>query len=409
MNPALTVAVIGAGPAGMLAAAYAAKNGLSVDLIDRNEKVGKKLFITGKGRCNITNMAEKRDFMEHITRNPKFLLSAFSRFFNTEIVELLNSEGVETKVERGERVFPASNKSSDVIRALHQFALKQGVKILLETEVQDIKYTEGKGFLIEAAGKKRHYDALVIATGGLSYPSTGSTGDGYRFAQSLGHTLIEPKASLIHLLTEEAWPGQLTGLSLKNVRLSALQGKKRLYEDLGEMIFTHQGIGGPLVLSATSFMPDKPRGTQIEIDLKPGLTQEELDARVLRDFAKHKTKLLKNALVELLPQRLIPVVIQLSKLDENKCVDAITRQERQALVSTLKSLPVTVKKLGPLEDSVITRGGISVKEIDSKTMESKLVKRLYFAGEIMDLDATTGGYNLQIAYSTGVAAGSSIC
>lgn len=402
------VAVVGAGPAGLLAAAYAAKKGHTVVLFEKNEKTGKKLYITGKGRCNITNIDEKREFMEHVPRNPKFLFSAFARFFNQDIIDLLQSQGVPTKIERGGRVFPTSDKSSDVTRALTVFAESQGVKIRLNAKVKKITPTDEGGFLIHVDDENRHYDAVVLATGGASYTATGSTGDGYAFARALGHTIIDPKPSLIHLITHEKWASELQGLSLKNVTLRALRGKKSLYESLGEMLFTHNGVSGPLVLSASSQVADNPEGVKLEIDLKPGLNMEELDARVLRDFSKYQAKQVKNAMVELLPQRLIPIVLRLSSIDGEKTVDKLSRGERQAIVSTLKCLPLTVKHAGPIVEAVITRGGVSVKEIDSATMQSKLMPGLFFAGEVIDVDAHTGGYNLQIAYSTGVLAGCSI-
>lgn len=402
------VAVIGAGPAGMLAAAYAARNGHGVDCFERNEKTGKKLFLTGKGRCNITNLAEKREFLEHVPRNPKFLHSALARFFHGDIVELLHAEGVPTTVERGGRVFPLSGKSSDVIRALTAFARAQGVDIHLHARVEALEMAPDGGFLLRLPEGSRRYDAVVLATGGLSYEATGSTGDGYAFARALGHRILDPKPSLIPFLTRESWPGTLAGLSLKNVALRARRGKKKLLDEVGELLFTHHGIGGPLVLSASSLVADDPAGVALEIDLKPGLAPEALDARLLRDLAAHPQRQMVNALVELLPRRLIPVVLDLARIPEDKPAAELTRPERQGLVAILKALPLTVSGTAPLDQAVITRGGVDVREVDSSTMESRLVKGLYFAGEILDVDAMTGGYNLQIAYSTGVLAGSSI-
>lgn len=425
------IGIIGAGAAGLIAGAAAAKSGAKVEIIDRNERAGRKLYLTGKGRCNITNAADRDEFLKNIPRNGRFLYSAFDAFFSDDILDILKSEGVPAKLERGGRYFPESDKSSDVIRALVSHASKCGARLLLGTYVQSLDYIEGENgaegaggkFLLTMAGMhggKREYDRLIIAAGGLSYSSTGSTGDGYAFAQKLGHTIVEPKPSLIPFETEEAWAAELMGLSLKNVTLRAYKpekntensGKKAkkqkpVYEELGEMLFTHFGVSGPLVLSASSYLADAPEGARLEIDLKPGLTPEQLDARLLRDFEKYKHKQVNNAMVELLPSRLIDTVLMLAKVDPTRTIDELTREERGSIAETLKCMVLTVKRARPIEEAIITRGGVSIKEIDPRTMESKLLPGLYFAGEVIDADACTGGFNLQIAWSTGFVAGRS--
>ncbi|MBO4384146.1 MAG: NAD(P)/FAD-dependent oxidoreductase [Clostridia bacterium] len=399
------IAVIGAGPAGMLAAAYAKTDKTSVDLFDRNEKAGKKLYLTGKGRCNITNTADKEDFFRNIPRNPRFLYSAFDSFFNDDIVELIESQGVKTKVERGGRVFPESDKSSDVIKALLSFLQKRGVRLILNTRIRSVAADESGFVIVSFGGEEKHYDSVILATGGRSYPSTGSTGDGYAFAEAFGHTVTKISPSLISLIAEEKWPGELAGLSLKNVTLKAVKDNKTVYSELGEMLFTHSGVSGPLVLSASARIADDPVGTRLYIDLKPALDQQTLDARILRDLAANAHKQLKNALIGLMPSRLLPVVLHFSGVDPEKTTDNFSKAERRSLISFMKAMPLTVSGTSPIDEAIITRGGVSVKEIDPKTMESKLVNGLFFAGEIIDVDAYTGGFNLQIAYSTGVAAG----
>lgn len=399
------IGVIGAGPAGMLAAAFAKTEDTTVVLFDRNEKMGKKLFLTGKGRCNITNIAEREEFMRNIPRNPRFLYSAFDGFFNNDIIDLIEEHGVLTKVERGGRVFPESDKSSDVIKALRSFVLEKGVSADLDTRIMSVRKTAAGFMLEDEHGGHHSFDAVIIATGGRSYPSTGSTGDGYAFAESFGHTVTRTLPSLISLVTEEDWPKELAGLSLKNVTLSAVKGKKQVYSELGEMLFTHTGVSGPLVLSASTRIADEPAGAKLFIDMKPALDEQTLEARVLRDIEQNKHKQMKNAILGLLPSRMVPVILMLAGVDPEKTTDSFTKQERRRLVSVLKAVPLTVKEASPIDEAIITRGGISVKEIDPRTMESKLVKGLYFAGEVIDVDAYTGGFNLQIAYSTGAAAG----
>ena len=399
------IAVIGAGPAGMLAAAFAKNPDTSVEVFDGNEKAGKKLFLTGKGRCNITNIAPMDEFMQNVPRNPRFLYSAFSGFFNNDIIDLIESQGVPTKVERGGRVFPESDKSSDVIKALMRFVQASGAVVELNSKVKTVRKV-GTEFVLELwGGSDRRFDSVIIATGGLSYPTTGSTGDGYRFAKELGHTITETKPSLISLVTEEKWTGELAGLSLKNVTLTAYKGKKCVYTELGEMLFTHTGVSGPLVLSASTRIADEPQGAKLFIDMKPALDEQTLEARVLRDLEANKHKQMKNAIMGLLPSRMVPIVLRLAGVDPEKTTDSFTKQERRQLVSVLKAIPLTVSRASDISEAIITRGGVSVKEIDPKTMESKLVPGLYFAGEVIDVDAYTGGFNLQIAYSTGAAAG----
>lgn len=399
------IAVIGAGPAGMVAAAFAKTEHTLVEVFDRNEKAGKKLFLTGKGRCNITNIAPMDEFMQNIPRNPRFLYSAFGGFFNNDIIDVIESQGVPTKVERGGRVFPLSDKSSDVLKALVKFTRDKGAVINLNTRIRSVR-KEGEEFLLELwDGGIRRFDAVIIATGGLSYPSTGSTGDGFGFARGFGHTVTELKPSLISLVTEETWPGELAGLSLKNVTLTAVKDGAKVYSELGEMLFTHTGVSGPLVLSASTRIADDPAGASLFIDMKPALDEKTLEARVLRDLETNKHKQMKNAVMGLLPSRMVPIVLMIAGIDPEKTTDTFTKAERKKLVATLKAIPLTVKKASPIEEAIITRGGVSVKEISPKTMESKLVPGLYFAGEMIDVDAYTGGFNLQIAYSTGAAAG----
>lgn len=393
----------------MLAAAMAAERGYAVTLFEKNEKLGKKLFITGKGRCNITNAAEPDAFFKNIPRNPKFLYSALYGYTNEDVIALLGRLGVPTKTERGGRVFPASDKSSDVIRAFASYVKQAGAAVRLNTQVDSATQADGGGFQLSVGGETLFFDALIIATGGVSYPSTGSTGDGYRFAHVFGHTVTEIQPALIPLETEEEWPKTLSGLSLRNVTLRAYNKKGKLaFEELGEMLFTHFGVSGPLVLSASSFLPGNPAGAKLSIDLKPGLTPEELDRRLLRDFEENIRRRFANALDALLPQRLIPIVVAQSGISGETPVHQVTREQRQGFVALLKALPLTVKRALPVEQAIITRGGVSVKEINPSTMESKLVPGLYFAGEVIDVDACTGGYNLQIACSTGALAGRSV-
>lgn len=400
----MNVIVIGGGPAGMQAAATAAQNGHRVTLLEQNEKLGKKLYITGKGRCNITNAGGREAFFANVVRNPRFLYSAWNAFDSADVQELMRSLGVPVKIERGGRVFPGSDKSSDVLRALQAWLQRCGVEIRLHARVQRILAKEGGVTGVSLPGEILPADAVVLCTGGLSYPATGSTGDGYRFAVELGHTVLQPRPSLIPLTTAEGWPGELSGLTLKNVTLRAFEGEKRVYEELGELLFAHFGVTGPLILSASALL-EQPANARLEIDLKPGLSAEQLDRRLLRDLDAARQKALRNALVGLLPHKLLPVVLAASGINSEIGASELTRQDRAALVRTLKALPLTVTGTRPLEEAIVTRGGVSTKEVHPSTLESKLVHGLYFAGEVLDVDAQTGGYNLQIAWSTGTLAG----
>lgn len=402
------VAVIGGGPAGMIAAYEASQHGCEVTVFERNEKLGKKLYITGKGRCNFTNSADIREFMSNIPRNPRFLYSAFSRFTNNDLVHFIESAGVPTKTERGGRIFPASDKSSDILRAFLSYIQDTNVSVLLNTHVESVERTEN-GFRIITHEEDYYFDKLILATGGMSYPQTGSTGDGYIFAKALGHSIIPLKPSLISFETVEDWPTRLMGLSLRNVVLRAYDGRGReKYEELGEMLFTHYGVSGPLVLSASSVLADDPKGAKLIVDLKPGLQEDELDHRILRDFETNTRRQFINALDALLPRKLIPVIVELSEIPAGTEVNSITRDMRRTFCDLLKNLKMTVKCARPVEEAIITRGGVNVREIDPSTMQSKLVEGLYFAGEIIDVDGFTGGFNIQIACSTGALAGRSV-
>lgn len=403
--------VIGGGAAGMMAALAAADGAWQVELLEKNEKLGKKIYITGKGRCNVTNDCEPDTFFANVVSNPKFLYSAYYTFDNTQVMQLLEQNGCPLKVERGNRVFPVSDHSSDIIRTLQNALLKKNVKISLHTEVKNLLIEDGRVCGVELSdGRKIPADAVVVATGGVSYPSTGSTGDGYRMATDSGHRMADVKPALVPFTVKESWPLSLQGLALKNVEVTLKDGKKEIYNGFGEMLFTHFGISGPLILSASSYYSKKYFGKEVQLllDLKPALTMEQLDKRILRDFEEKKNKQLKNALDGLLPSKLIPVIIQLAQIPAEKYVHDITKEERQILVGLLKSLPLTVTGTRPFTEAIITQGGISVKDINPSTMESKLIKNLYFAGEVLDLDAMTGGFNLQIAWSTGYLAGVSI-
>lgn len=400
--------VIGGGAAGMMAAAVAAENGRSVILLEKNEKLGKKLYITGKGRCNVTNACGRDKFFENIVSNPKFLYSAFSTFDNKRLEMFLENNGCHLKEERGERVFPASDHASDVTAAFERFFKKSGVQVRLHCKVREIE-TDGDriiGVILED-GRAIPAECVIVATGGLSYPVTGSTGDGHRMAQALGHKVTDCAPALVALETEEDWCKKLQGLSLKNVSLTMSCGKKKLYQGFGEMLFTHYGVSGPLVLSASSFYGKK-KGTEavsLTIDLKPALSEEQLDKRILRDFEENRNRQFKNALGGLYPAKLISVMIERSGIDPEKKVHEVTKQERRRLAELTKAFTLQVRGKRGFEEAVITQGGVSVKEVNPSTMESKLVRGLYFAGEILDLDGLTGGFNLQIAWSTGYLAG----
>jgi len=403
--------VIGGGAAGMMATLALADGTWQVELLEKNEKLGKKIYITGKGRCNVTNDCEADTFFANVVSNPKFLYSAYYTFDNTQMMQFLEENGCLLKIERGNRVFPVSDHSSDIIRTLQNALLKKNVKISLHTEVKNLLIEDGRVCGVELSdGKKIPADAVVVATGGVSYSSTGSTGDGYRFAEDCGHKITEVKPALVPFTVKESWPLSLQGLALKNVEITVKDGKKEIYNGFGEMLFTHFGISGPLILSASSYYCKKYFGKEVQlfVDLKPALSTEQLDKRILRDFEEKKNKQLKNSLDGLLPAKMIPVIIQLAQIPGDKYVHDITREERQLLVELLKNLPITVTGTRPFNEAIITQGGISVKDINPSTMESKLIKNLYFAGEVLDLDAMTGGFNLQIAWSTGYLAGMSI-
>ena len=401
----MIVAVIGGGPAGMMAAGQAARNGHAVTLFEQNEKLGKKLFITGKGRCNVTNAADRDGFFAHVLHNPRFLYSAWANFDNTDVMRLIEEQGVPLKTERGGRVFPASDKSSDILRAMERFVRDAGVTVRLNTPVEGIDSADGRVTGVRLHSGVFACDAVIVATGGVSYPQTGSTGDGYRFAEALGHTVEQPVASLVPLVTEEEWPKRLAGITLRNVTLTAKRGDKRVFSELGELLFTHFGVSGPLVLSLSGVIAERPAGVRLFIDFKPGLTTEQLDARLLRDLSENAKKQVGGALHALLPARLLESVLALSGISPSLAVGELTKGMRMRLIDTLKGAPLTVAGARGVDEAVVTRGGVRVREVNASTMGSKLVAGLYFAGEVLDIDATTGGYNLQIAWSTGALAG----
>lgn len=421
----MKVVVVGGGPAGMLAAYSSKKEGNEVILIEKMNKLGKKLAITGKGRCNITSSVETmNEFIENTPGNGRFLYSAFQNFTNKDIIKLLD---IPTKTERGNRVFPVSDNAQDVVNALIRKI--EGAKIYTNTRAEEIitediieddnvenreietinKHIKKSVIGVKTNNGTIQADKVIIATGGSSYPVTGSTGDGYIMAQKLGHTITELKPSLVAMTANEKSISickNLQGLTLKNVEINVYEDNKKIYDDFGEMLFTHFGISGPIILSSSAHLVrTKMRNAKVEIDLKPALSDEKLNERILRDFEKYKNKEIKNALDDLLPKKLIPVIIEIAKLNENKKINEITREERYRIINALKHLTIEVNGFRPIEEAIITAGGVSIKEINPKTMESKLIKGLYFAGEIIDVDAYTGGFNLQIAYSTGFTAG----
>lgn len=401
------IIVIGGGAAGMMAAIEAARNGAEVTLYEKNEKLGKKLFITGKGRCNLTNACDMEDLQKSVMKNHKFLYSAFQNFNNWETIGFFEDLGMATKIERGNRVFPASDHSSDVIKVLEQELKHQGVAVYLKEKVKNIIEQQDMvtGVQLEN-GKKVKADAVIVATGGLSYQLTGSTGDGFRFAKTLGHKVTELSPALVPMTVSEEWVPRLQGLSLRNVRVTISSKNKMLYEEFGEMLFTHYGVSGPLILSASSAVLEelKKENLTLKIDLKPALSPEQLDDRILRDFEQDKNKQFKNVLGNLLPAKMIPVIIELSGILPEKKVNEINKKERRKLLETMKALTMTLTGVRGYQEAIITRGGVDVKEINPATMESKKKKNLYFAGEVLDVDAVTGGFNLQIAWSTAMAA-----
>lgn len=415
----MKILVIGGGPAGMLAAISAAKNGHKVIILEKMNSLGRKLLITGKGRCNITSSLPMEEFIKNTPGNGKFLYSAFETFTNEDIIDLLKQSGLEVKEERGNRVFPVTDKSIDVLNALLQELKKLNVEIKINAKVNKILVEENevKGVILENK-QKIEADKIILATGGKSYPATGSTGDGYKLAEDIGHTLTTIKPSLVPLEVKNEdlrLCQKMQGLSLRNVKIKLIDNSKNklIYEDFGEMIFTHFGVSGPTILSASAHLLRyknveellKEEKIVLSIDLKPALTEEKLNLRLLRDFEQNKNKKFRNSLDELLPKKMIEVMIETSNIDEEKQVNSITKKERESLVKLLKNFEITISDLRPIEDAIITSGGINIKEINPKTMESKLINGLFFAGEIIDVDSYTGGFNLQIAYSTGYVAG----
>lgn len=397
------IIVIGGGAAGMLAAITAAREGADVTLIEKNEKLGKKVYITGKGRCNVANDCDPEDFFKNVVTNSKFMYSAYYSFDSEQVKTMLESAGCPLKTERGNRVFPVSDHSSDIIKALNNMLKDAGVEVLLNTEVVSIG-TDGWVYTTKGSLEA---DAVIIATGGISYPATGSTGDGMKWAKKLGHDVKDAHGALVPLETIESDPPKMQGLSLKNVSLKMTSSGKKLYEGFGEMLFTHFGISGPLVLSASSYVSKAKNENDItvSIDLKPALSFEELDTRILKDFDEVKNKQFANALDKLLPRLMIPVIIDRCGIDPLTKVNEITREQRHTLVNTLKNYELHIKGRRPVGEAIITQGGVNVKEINPSTMESKIVPNLYFAGEVIDVDALTGGFNLQVAWSTGYLAG----
>ena len=418
------IIVVGGGASGMMAAALLAQHGPEVHLYEKNEKLGKKLYITGKGRCNLTNNCEVQELLGHVVSNPRFLYSAFYSFTAQDAMAFFEKEGLALKTERGNRVFPASDKSSDVIRTLERVLKRENVHIHLNTEVKELAFEEisDTGETGKNVPKKRvtgivtsrdgfiPADAVIIASGGLSYPSTGSTGDGYRFAEGSGHRLVSCEPSLVPLLTKEDYIPELQGLSLKNTGLVIKTGNKTVYSDFGEMMFTHNGVTGPMILSASAAVGKYLKKGELSafLDLKPALDPEKLDARILREFEAAPNKQFRNVIGNLFPSSLTPVIIRLSGIYPEKRIHEITREERLSLVKLIKAFPFTITGKGDFKEAVITQGGVSVKDVNPKTMESKIVSGLYFTGEVLDLDAETGGYNLQIAWSTAYLAAKSL-
>ena len=408
------VLVIGGGAAGMMAAVFAARGGREVHVFEKNEKLGKKLFITGKGRCNITNAGEMDTLFTSVVSNSKFLYSAFYGFTNEQTITFFEELGVPVKIERGNRVFPVSDHSSDVIGALSREMNRLGVEVHLHAEVEKILTDRENPELIRGIrlknGKEVAGDACIVATGGISYPSTGSTGDGLRFAEELGLKVTELFPALVPMEVKEWYAKELQGLSLRNVTAAIYDGKKKLYEEFGEMLFTHYGVSGPIIISASSSVGKKLKEKELRlcIDLKPALSQEQLDQRILRDFEENRNKQFKNSVDRLFPAKLKPIMIELSGISPEKKVNEISKEDRIRFVKLIKEFPMTLTGLRSYKEAIITKGGVSVKEINPGTMESKKIKGLYFIGEVLDLDALTGGFNLQIAWSTAAAAGNAV-
>ena len=404
------ILIVGGGAAGMMAAISAAGCGHNVELFEKNEKLGKKIYITGKGRCNVTNACDIDELFANIVTNRKFMFSSIYTFDNNMVQNFFEEEGCPLKIERGNRVFPVSDKSYDVINALEHAMKKAGVIINLFSDVTEIIEEKGVAKGIVVNGRKIMADAVIVATGGYSYPSTGSTGEGHVFAKKLGHTITKCSPALVPFIAKEEWVKELQGLSLRNCGVAIYDNDKKIYEDFGELLFTHFGVSGPTVLSASSYVIDiiKQRSLRLVIDLKPALDEQTLDERVLRDFEEMKNKIFANSLDKLLPKSLIPIIVERSQIPGDKKVHEIRKEERKQLVRLIKNFDLTLVGLRGFNEAIITHGGINVKEVDPGTMESKLIKNLYFAGEILDVDALTGGFNLQIAWSTGYLAGLSV-
>lgn len=401
------VIVVGGGAAGMMACHAASLCGHQVTLLEKNEKLGKKIYITGKGRCNLTNASDMEVIFANVMSNKKFLYSAFYTFDNNQVIDLFETNGMATKTERGNRVFPVSDHSSDVIATMARILKNDGVEVKLNTTVDRLIIKDNKACGVVVNKKEIYADNVIVCTGGLSYPSTGSTGDGYRFAETAGHTVVECTPALVPFNISEEWVKALQGLSLKNTAIIIYDKDKKLYSDFGEMLFTHFGVSGPMILSASgNIKADKFKNPlKLIIDLKPAMSEEQLDKRILRDFDENKNKQFRNSINKLLPSKLVPIIIELSGIDPDKKVNEISKEERLGFVHLLKNLTMTINGLRGWNEAIITKGGICVKNINPSTMESKLVSNLFFAGEVLDLDAMTGGYNLQIAWSTGYLAG----
>ena len=400
------VIVVGGGAAGMMAAGTCAYYGANVTLLEKNSRTGRKILVTGKGRCNITNDCDKDTFLENVPTNPRFLYSAINNFDSQDTISFFNDLGLETKTERGNRVFPVSDRAMDVADTLYSYVKHNGVRVIESTVKALVTQDEKVIGVVDQNGREFFADSVIIATGGMSYPGTGSTGDGYALAKSVGHTVIELKPSLVGLVSSDGFCSQLQGLSLRNVALTAYEDNKIIYKDFGEMVFTHKGVSGPVVLSASAHMRSfGKKSYKISLDLKPALSEEKLDLRLQREFSNHKNNQINNSLKELLPKKLIPIIIERWGIAETKKCNSITREERKTLLDLLKNFTVNISSLGSLSEAIITSGGISTKEINPKTMESKLISNLFFCGEVIDVDAYTGGFNLQIAFSTGRLAG----
>lgn len=401
------IIVIGAGPAGILAAISAKNDNNRVTIIEKNEKIGKKLYITGKGRCNITNFSDMKNFYSMVNNNPKFMYSAFNNYTNMDILDLLEGYGLKYKVERGGRVFPKSDKSNDVIKTFEKILKDYQIDIILN---EKIEYIEKNNDVFNIYSEKNGYesDYLIIATGGMTYQATGSTGDGYKFAKNFGHRVTKLSPSLVPMELKFKKIKELQGTSLRNVELSLIQNDKVIYSEFGEMLFTHFGISGPIVLKASNFIKESMEDITVSIDLKPKLDMDTLDRRIQRDFLKYNNKNIENGLGDLLIKKMIPVILERSNIDPFKKINQISKEERENLAYNIKNLKFKFSQLRPINEGIITKGGIEVKELNPKNLESKIIENLYFAGEVIDVDAMTGGYNLQVAYSTGYLAGNDI-